>query len=114
MNELDAIRERLAAATPGPWYVQSTTACFLNVQGGDRNSDSLYLAQMGYEPPTTSLYMDEGNPRYLNARADAEFIANAPADIATLLAHVDRLRDLAAALEAELAEANAHLAGKPT
>lgn len=44
---------------------------------------------------------------FLNARADAELIAHAPEDIATLLAHVDRLRDLAAALEAEVARVSA-------
>ena len=42
----------LDAATPGPWNVQNTTACYDVIQGGDRTTDSRYIAMMGvdYDP----------------------------------------------------------------
>lgn len=91
-DELDAIRIRLEArCTPGEWHT--------NEPG----------------PYVHSVWSDNGPVRDFVATgvgpSDARFIAHAPTDIATLLSHVDRLRDLAAALEAELAEATEHLAG---
>lgn len=64
--DLDAIRARLEAATPGPWEPESE-------QDGDHETgyaDAIFIA---------------------NA-ADATLISNAPTDIAALVAEVERLR----------------------
>ena len=69
MSELDEIRGRLEAATPGPWMVRSDHA----------------VAQVAHstgEQKTTVTY----GPTY---RSDAEFIAHTPVDIARLLAAVE-------------------------
>lgn len=72
MNELQAIRARRAAITPGVWFPVS-------------------LAYMvGVLSPETGkpVATIDGGPRM---NADAAFIAAAPADIDTLLAMVDKL-----------------------
>lgn len=69
------IQARLEAATPGPWF---------------RESDGVYNATRSYlVTPTGDSWQDT---------VDAEFIANAPADVAWLLAEVDRLTKLGDAL----------------
>ena len=82
MIPLAPIKERLAAATPGPWRVWhdpdpskvrstavETAWCYGDIEGD------------------TELITD-----YLPTGADAEMIANAPEDIAALVAEVERLR----------------------
>ena len=51
MTDLD-LTALLDAATPRPWNVQNTTACYDVIQGGDRTTDSRYIAMMGvdYDP----------------------------------------------------------------
>ena len=69
-ERIKEIRERLGAATPGPWSVldlSDETGTDYTVEGSD--------VQIG---PVWAL-------------ADAAFIANAPADIAYLLEQVERL-----------------------
>lgn len=93
MDRVEEIRGRLAAATPGPWWVQITTACYSVIQGGDRTNDGCYIAMMGYD------YIDDRDWNdYPNSKADAELIANAPKDIDFLLRVLDsrtkRLRQL--------------------
>lgn len=90
-NWLDAIRERLQAATPGPWTVQNST---LNghiltrcVGPNDLASDDDCVAELDVR---------EGG---LDA-ADADFIAHAPTDITQLLAHIDQLTQRLTAAEA--------------
>lgn len=66
---LDAIEARLAAATPGPWVLDwpgqcCATYCVVAVAGADETS----VAHNVTSKP-----------------ADADFIANAPADIARLM-----------------------------
>ena len=76
-EELDAIRKRCEAATPGPWYWW-----------------------MSERPPFAL-----GNDQDVNIGVevakipDAEFVAAARADIPALLAEVDRLRAELVALE---------------
>ena len=79
--DLEPIKERLAAATPGPWRVWhdpdpskagtavETAWCYGDIEGD------------------TELITD-----YLPTGADAEMIAHAPEDIAALVAEVERLR----------------------
>ena len=88
--DLDPIKERLAAATPGPWRVWhdpdpskvrstavETAWCYGDIEGD------------------TELITD-----YLPTGADAEMIANAPEDIAALVAEVERLREQVEAVKA--------------
>jgi len=100
-EELAAIKARAEAATVGPWYVQSTTACFLNIHGGDRTTDGRFLAQMGYDPPANDAYFDDGEPQYDGADRDADFIAHARTDVPALVAEVKRLRGEVAWRDAE-------------
>ncbi|WP_427130366.1 hypothetical protein [Pseudarthrobacter sp. S9] len=80
MNEIEQIRERLAAATPGPWF-----------QGRDskhlENAKEVYSER---EPSSTS--EDICTAWY---PTDAEFIAHAPTDMARLIAAVDAVTALA-------------------
>lgn len=73
--DLEPIRARLEAAAPGPWEVAK-------VWGGDWFFDGPYIWDNG--PDNT------GEPA--TDKANAVFIANAPTDIAALLAEVERLR----------------------
>ena len=81
--DLEPIKERLAAATPGPWRVWhdpdpskvrstavETAWCYGDIEGD------------------TELITD-----YLPTGADAEMIAHAPEDIAALISEVERLRE---------------------
>ena len=80
--DLEPIKERLAAATPGPWRVWTdpdptkvrATAVETAWCHGDIEGD-------------TELITD-----YLPTDADAEMIAHAPSDLAALVAEVERLR----------------------
>ena len=74
MSKLDEIRERLEAATEGPW---------------DWCSELWQLRHMTGKYVCTEVLHAKGT---LPTDNDAEFIANAPTDIAYLLAEVERLR----------------------
>ena len=80
--DLEPIKERLAAATPGPWRVW-TDPDPTNVRATAVETAWCY----GDIEGDTELITD-----YLPTDADAEFIANAPEDIASLVAEVERLR----------------------
>lgn len=82
--DLDAIRQRADAATPGPWGVEQygTTLAVHAYQVSDA------VAMIG----------DEDHPP---AGSDAEFIAHAREDVPALLAEVDRLTARVADLEGE-------------
>lgn len=80
-EQIAAIRERLEAATPGPW---------------GREGDPVTCNEVS-DVRGIKLY---GKYKAVRCRDDADFIAAAPTDIAALLAHV-------AALDAELAAARA-------
>lgn len=91
--DLEPIKERLAAATPGPWRVW-------------RDPDPTNVRATAVE--TAWCYGDiEGDTElitdYLPTDADAELIANAPEDIATLVAEVERLRGQIDAVKAATA-----------
>ena len=74
------IRARLTVITPGPWHGEHAPGLH----------DCAIIGDDGWITPGPS------GPEYgvdsMQGRADAEFIAHAPADVATLLAEVERLR----------------------
>lgn len=84
--DLDAIRARAAAATPGPWWAATDEVGFcLNDQphafvytpSGDSHDVIALTGMIG---------------EHHASHPDAEFIAAARADVPALLAEVDRLR----------------------
>lgn len=76
MLDLDAIKARLAAATPGPWTVSP------NVQPRGVAA----VAEVN-----TVLILSSG-PLYGSPMQDASLIAHAPTDLRALVAEVERLR----------------------
>lgn len=79
-KRIQAIGERLAAATPRPWVHD----------GGDVVDSSVgRVARMYHWPKSYGL----------QSEADAEFISNAPTDIADLIAEVERLMALLEGLD---------------
>jgi hypothetical protein len=101
---LDAIRERLQAATPGPWTVQNATfhghVLTRCVGTNDLASDDDCIAELDVR--------DGGRDA-----ADADFIAHAPTDIAQLLAHVDQLTQRLTAAESAFPGVTHLIPGKP-
>lgn len=93
-NDLDGIRSRLAAATPGQWK-----------RTGPWQPCEPKLLKLPDQ--YSSVAHADGNIAdiwpWTDHVANAEFIAHAPEDVAYLLALVDRYRDVIAALEAETA-----------
>lgn len=95
-KELEAIRERVKAATPGPWVWEVADATLLAL---GRAADPIYEGHVlsahrcGACANTDGLCLWPKQP-------DAEVIAHAPTDIAALLAEVDRLRAELAQLKA--------------
>lgn len=76
MLDLQPIKARLAAATPGPWTASP------NVQPRGVAA----VAEVN-----TVLVLSSG-PLYGSPAQDADLIANAPTDLAALVAEVERLR----------------------
>ena len=71
MIDLDAIKARLTAAIPGPWYV-------------DESLRGVEAQAYGYPVEVVAW----------TGRAEAVLIAHAPADIGALIAEVERLRSI--------------------
>jgi hypothetical protein len=96
---LTDIRERVHAATEGPWDLDCTRV--------DVNHDDPVGIEWGV---TCDALFPTGVAEEITIHADAEFIAAARADVPWLLSEVERLtaerdraRDLAARLEAQVA-----------
>ena len=85
--DLDAIRARCGAATPGPWRVDGSTY--------DEDCNE-HLAPYGLEGPNERLIWSSGGGEYTHPDMNtAQFIAAARTDIPALLAYIDDLeRDL--------------------
>lgn len=81
MLDLQRIKDRLQAATPDHWRWDRA------ITGLDANGDEewLIISQDEHAPDAELV----GTAR---TREDADLIANAPADIAALVAEVERLR----------------------
>lgn len=81
--DLDAIRARCEAATPGPWRVDGSTY--------DEDCNE-HLAPYGLEGPNERLIWSSGGGEYAHPdMATAQFIAAARTDIPALLAYIDEL-----------------------
>lgn len=80
MIDVEAIKARLAAATPAPWAV--FYRCFVVARSGD------------------VIVSTQSHPYQIHMDEDLALIAHAPADIAALLAEIERLTSLAHAADA--------------
>jgi flavin-dependent dehydrogenase len=80
MIDLEAIKARLSAATPGPWRRDGNHRA--KVRGGDGDTLTRVVPESSDEPWSPT---DEAN---------ADLIAHAPGDIAALIAEVERLREV--------------------
>ena len=85
MTKLSDIKKRLEAATPGPWYAVADNT------GVSTDPDGTAFPSQ----PELIFCLDDGEYIENRNKADAEFIANAPADIRALL---DYVRELEAAI----------------
>ena len=103
--ELQGIRERCQAATPGPWVWVNTEAASLAEVNPDRlvHWDPSRLTEvdgipvfLGQEDVLAVESFDGAESALFVGTADAAFIAHAREDIPKLLAEVDRLRALLA------------------
>jgi hypothetical protein len=104
MDRLEEIRARLAAATPGPWTAiqktwRSRTSGHTWSAYGIEQSQEVY----GDDAWAISYATDTGQI----AQKDADLIAHAPADLAYLLAEVERLQGIMGILEEVGAERGA-------
>ena len=77
--DLEPIKERLAAATPGPWKAKE-------------DSWDGYSVVIDDSGPGVSIIAEQIGQGEDKGRGDAEFIAHAPEDIAALITEVETLR----------------------
>ena len=83
-KRLDAIRQRLTNATPGPWPKDYVYAIVRNsVRNGSYDSDEPGMESFSWD---FSYYYDRAD--------DVPLIAHAPEDLAFLLAEVESLRSM--------------------
>lgn len=81
-EQLDAIRERLDAATEGPWMPDNDEPGYVIAPGDPSGWDGYLIAST--VDHDGGLFVQEHN---------AELIAHAPQDLTALLAEVERLRN---------------------
>lgn len=81
-EEIEAIRARVEAATPGPWHFRAADAIF---------NPSVVVIEDPDEPVDAHEWVAECGPHQCNGPANAEFIAHARTDIPLLLAALDRV-----------------------
>ena len=83
--DLEPIKERLAAATPGPWdfhvLPQSVGITVATIHSEQGPRETCWTADL---PPEIG---------GMGTEKDAEMIAHAPEDIAALISEVERLRE---------------------
>jgi len=93
MNRIQEIEDRLAKATPGPWAWATGWHC--------SDSGPTYVFSEGprYQGTHSGSSIPDDHPQ---VDADADLIANAPADIAYLLDYVSDLESEAQSLRAQL------------
>lgn len=96
-EELDAIKGRLAAITEWPWIAFCRTG--VRHRMGITNKR---LFDDGDAPEVLDVVELGDNAGGIKSEADAAFIANAPTDIARLLAEVERLKRVSRYLAARL------------
>ena len=81
------IRERLAAATPGPWDQYGTHV------GSVAGYICAAAEPSGRYVPSDFRPVELNSERFAEAAANAHLIANAPSDLTFLLSVIDDLRD---------------------
>jgi hypothetical protein len=102
---LDEIRKRLEAITPGPWHAlpPDDGTSYFPINGQD------FKGRYGVENQNRAVFYASG----FCTGNDADFIANAPADIAYLLAELEATQaKLATALKVTTEETIEHMKGK--
>ncbi|MBP5918746.1 hypothetical protein F3K34_43970 [Streptomyces sp. LBUM 1486] len=114
-QQLDEIQARHKAATPGPWGVyEFGGGSAIDIAADLKDTGTGYRARreicrLEDEPldndPTHKEWTAEED--WAQVRADAEFIAHAPADVAALLAQIHRLRAQRKYLITQLAKRDA-------
>lgn len=111
--DLDAIRYRLAEATPGPWGVGNGTHIVRGLEVTGRGSFTCIQSVAEIDDEDDRLDWGHDDEVEVDPEADAQFIAHARQDIPALLAEVDRLRAELAATpgQAEPLTADVDLAG---
>lgn len=95
--DLSAIKTRLEAATPGPWIYGSWSGqCHLNHHPHGQG-ECIYTYTLQDEscvslPKENRELIGWNAYRTILNKQDAQFIANAPTDIANLIAEIERLQ----------------------
>jgi hypothetical protein len=104
-NDIEQIRKRLEAATPGPWHAlpPDDGTSYFPINGQD------FKGRYGVENKSRAVFYASG---FCTAN-DADFIAHAPADIRFLLAELEATqKQLADALKVTTKNTIEHV-GKP-
>lgn len=99
MSQLDQIRGRLEAATPGPWGLATAATADGEVALSRQDkAEFLELALNDDESTLSVVLTDEVIPAVTGdgpaSKENAEFIANAPMDVAQLVADVQNVLNL--------------------
>lgn len=81
-EKIAEIRERLAKATPGPWWYDATCCN----QWGEAHAGSVRAPELDGD------FIVKVEPDAERPEADAQLIANAPSDLAWLLSELDAVR----------------------
>jgi hypothetical protein len=89
-EELEAIKRRAEAATPGPWRIDGPERVISHF---DENGRSI-SAKIGYWPAGPKTYGDYESEFF--SKQDAEFIVASRTDVPALVAEVEKLRKVVA------------------
>lgn len=97
-NRLDGIKKRLNKATPGRWVaepdlrpdVMAYVRCDNGVRGGYFDEGQLVKRIHGKYQSACAMHVAEF-AKYEKSNDDAEFVANAPSDLAWCIEEIERL-----------------------
>lgn len=107
-EDLEAIRARLAAASPAPWrYCPGGSTLLTNMLGEAWYAGIVAGWARGVGNEADLVYLPAAAGARAEVDANAQLIAHAPADLARLAAAVEALPDLLTSLEALQAEVTA-------
>lgn len=102
-EQLEAIRKRVEAATPGPWNWRKLDGEPFETEMPSLVSPEGDVMDFGY---CATFYPVQGTPP---EDADAEFIAHAREDVPALLAEIEHLKEIALDILEDYDEAKRHL-----
>ena len=94
-ERIEQIKTRLEAATPGPWKWHD----FASTYTDEPETIIVHTGNFDWEAIADGEYIAAMSAWDSQQATDAEFIANAPADVAFLLGMVDELRARVSALQ---------------